>query len=260
MQNKKDCAPILIIGMHRSGTSMIVRILEELGLFMGRNKDENDEAWFFLKLNNWLLQISGGSWDHPDTIKYLLDNTEVVKLAEIYIQRLMHSPRVINYLGLAKYLRYHTPCNLDISWGWKDPRTTYTLPLWLDLFPDARVIHVYRNGVDVANSLMIRAKQHLQISKQWIKRMGLGHRIRNKPFPIFHSISFLTLDDGFRLWEKYTEKADLQAEMLPEDRTLSIRYEDFLEAPKSKIDILCEFCDLNSSDSFTCVGGAPRRD
>lgn len=245
MQNKTGRAPILIIGMHRSGTSMIVRILEELGLFMGQDKDVNDEAWFFLRLNDWLLQLSGGSWDHPDAIKYLLANAEVVKLTETYIHRLMHSPRVINYLGWMKYLRYRTPCNLDVPWGWKDPRTTYTLPIWLDLFPDAKVIHVYRNGVDVANSLMIRAKQHLKVSKQWIKKMGLGHRIRNKPFPIFHSIGFLTLDEGFRLWEKYMEKADLQLEMLPKDRTLSIRYEDFLEEPGPKIEILCEFCNID---------------
>lgn len=44
---KYNLSPILIIGMHRSGTSMITRKLESLGLFLGNEKDENDEAFFF---------------------------------------------------------------------------------------------------------------------------------------------------------------------------------------------------------------------
>ncbi len=51
--------PIIIVGMHRSGTSMISRILEELGIFMGKSKDANHKASFFHNLNNWLLQQSG---------------------------------------------------------------------------------------------------------------------------------------------------------------------------------------------------------
>ncbi|MBW1793701.1 MAG: sulfotransferase [Deltaproteobacteria bacterium] len=44
-------------------------------------------------------------------------------------------------------------------WGWKDPRTTLTLPLWLKLFPKARIIHVIRNGIDSALSLWRRCKK-----------------------------------------------------------------------------------------------------
>ena len=44
-------APIILLGMHRSGTSMIAGMLEELGLFMGNHKDRNNEAFLFMKLN-----------------------------------------------------------------------------------------------------------------------------------------------------------------------------------------------------------------
>ncbi|MCS5697200.1 sulfotransferase [Desulfofundulus thermocisternus] len=37
MENKVR-PPIIIIGMHRSGTNMLTRMLEELGLFVGERK------------------------------------------------------------------------------------------------------------------------------------------------------------------------------------------------------------------------------
>ena len=41
--------PIIIIGMHRSGTSMLSKILEDSDIFLGNNKDINNEALFFKK-------------------------------------------------------------------------------------------------------------------------------------------------------------------------------------------------------------------
>lgn len=243
MQNNSSCSPVIILGMHRSGTSMIATILEEFGLFMGKKKDINHEAVFFLNLNDWLLQQSGGAWDHPENISYLLDNTEVRALAVLYIRHLLNTPRVICYLGLRKYLRYRSPFNLKIPWGWKDPRNTYTLPLWLDLFPNAKVIHIYRNGVDVANSLMKRGQQELKAISQWMERLKWKHRFRNRPFPsIVSSVSCLSLKEGFRLWEAYTKRADSCITSLPKNRAISLKYETFIEKPISFIKALCEFC------------------
>ena len=47
--------PVIIIGMHRSGTSMLTRLLEKAGLFVGHEKENNWEAWFFPKINQWLF-------------------------------------------------------------------------------------------------------------------------------------------------------------------------------------------------------------
>jgi hypothetical protein len=52
-----------------------------------------------------------------------------------------------------------------MAWGWKDPRNSITLPVWLKLFPDARVIHIVRNGVDVAESLYRRQQRGFQEAK-----------------------------------------------------------------------------------------------
>ncbi len=71
--------PIIFTGMHRSGTSMIGRMLEELGLFVGLRKDENNEALFFQEMNEWLLHQCGASWDDPTQLReYFWRNEAVV--------------------------------------------------------------------------------------------------------------------------------------------------------------------------------------
>src|ERR1700685_2157824 len=153
-------SPIIIIGMHRSGTTMIARMLEAMGLFVGKKKESNHEALFFLRIDRWLFSQCGASWENPQPIYYLVENAEARAMTTDYIARyLLPSPRAISYLGLKKYLRYWTPANLRVPWGWKSPLSTYTLPLWLDIFPDAKVIHIYRPGVDVRNSLRARVQR-----------------------------------------------------------------------------------------------------
>ncbi len=40
---------VIVIGMHRSGTGMISRLVEEMGLFVGTEKDGNNKSLFFIK-------------------------------------------------------------------------------------------------------------------------------------------------------------------------------------------------------------------
>ncbi len=142
ISQKKPLAPVIIIGMHRSGTSMIAKMLEDLGLFSGVRKDRNHEAMFFQKLNDWIFRQCGTTWDHPASIQYLMDNRDVRAMVENYTRYTLQTPRSIGYLGWKRYTQYRNISHLDIPWGWKDPRNTYTLPIWMDLFPGARVIHI----------------------------------------------------------------------------------------------------------------------
>ena len=64
--------PILITGMHRSGTTLMVKLLRKLGYFPGHRLDSNLESTFFQRLNEWVLKRSGGAWDNPLPIKNLL--------------------------------------------------------------------------------------------------------------------------------------------------------------------------------------------
>ena len=47
--------------------------------------------------------------------------------------------------------------------GWKDPRNTFTLDLWLKLFPNAKIINIMRHPLDVSQSLLVRQNKLLEI-------------------------------------------------------------------------------------------------
>lgn len=235
--------PIIIIGMHRSGTSMISRFLEEAGLFQGMKKDPNNEAFFFLRVNEWILQQSGGTWDHPQTIERLLDDDELRLVMRRYLTRMLNSPHLIEYLGLRRYFKSPSALRIDFSWGWKDPRSTFTLPLWRDIFPEARVVHIARHGIDVANSLLARRQKGLPRLKAYVEKPKW--RFWWNPLrPDFLNVTRTrSIKHGFALWKTYMRKAnEMKAEL--GDKLHEVGYERYLEKPEASLRDLCAFCDI----------------
>lgn len=244
--------PLIVIGMHRSGTSMITKFLAQLGLFMGQDQTTNEESRFFVYTNRWLLRESGGGWDHPETVDSLVNDPAVRPLLVDFMRFAVNSPRVAMYLGWPGYIRNRSLYNLDFPWGWKDPRNTFTLPLWLDVFPRAKVLHIYRNGVDVANSLHVRGKTAIQkgqaLSHWKTPSNRLLYRIWPRVFPPFTTRN-MSLETGFKLWENYTQRADEMIVGLPSNRTLEICYEAFLEDPVPILQSLCNFTGLKATQA-----------
>jgi hypothetical protein len=244
-------SPIIIMGMHRSGTSMIAQILGALGLFTGKRKDQFHEAIFFHKINEWLLRQSASTWDYPDHFQDLLDHTELRALAVDYVRYLIGSPRVIGYTGLLNYLRRGGLAGMDTLWGWKDPRNTYTLPVWLEIFPGAKVIHIYRHGVDVANSL--RAREIRRLARDRVihdrrKRLRL-YWLQAKRYGFANSLRCFSLEGGFSLWEAYMSEAHHRVQLLG-NQAIEVRFEDFLFQPQPILKSLAQFCGLKAPDSL----------
>ncbi len=233
-------SPIIIIGMHRSGTTMLAKILEKLGLFVGVRLDENHEPLFFANLNNWLMRQCGAEWDHPEPFHCLTEAPDVQAWIVDRLNCFLHSPRVMFYLGVYRYLRWRTPFCLDHSWGWKEPRNTYTLPLWLELFPQAKVVHIYRHGVDVAQSLKVRAEKQFSASRAKTFYMDW---LKVRPPEATNTIRCLQLEGGFSLWEEYMAEARRHMGRLGE-QAIEIPYETLLENPAHWLDKLTEFCGL----------------
>lgn len=247
MPYQKPHPPVIIIGMHRSGTSMVSRALAAAGLFTGKMRDPNDEALFFMRLNRWLLRQAGGAWDRPEPIHDLWHNTEVRELTADYLRYAMTTPHVASYLGWGRYLRYRSPARLNVPWGWKDPRNTFTLPIWLDIFPEARVIHVYRHGVDVAASLRVREQRILASSIQLYKkrRKWNVYWLRLMRKGLMNSLPCLSLEGGLALWESYLEQGKAHVNRLG-GSAIEIRYEDFVAEPLETIATLADFCEITT--------------
>jgi hypothetical protein len=243
VREKAACPPVIVIGMHRSGTGMMTRALESLGLFVGNNKDENHEATFFQGINNWLLQQCGGSWDHPQPISHLLRNSEIRQRTGDYISRvLLKSPRAISFLGWMKYARYGDVARLNVPWGWKDPRNTFTLPLWLDLFPNARIVHIRRHGVDVANSLIRRGRAQSAAQKIYNSSRML-HWFRAKRGSFVASPRCDSVRGAYSLWEEYVHEAEKHVTTL-RYRAFEVSFEELTANPRAVIPDLCRFCGL----------------
>ncbi len=182
---------------------MVSNILQENGFFFGKRQEENSESIFHLSLNRFLLETSGATWDNPGGFWWMLDDPTGARdnvLKELI--RKNSGWRSVKFWGGGK--------NSSKFWGWKDPRMSITLPLWLDIYPNAKIIRIIRNGIDVANSLYVR-----EIKK--IKNCMNKRRT---------SFRCLTLEGAFSLWEEYLEFEERNLSSV--EKYLEIKYEDLL--------------------------------
>lgn len=254
-------APVIIIGMHRSGTTMIASMLRELGLFIGNDLEDNSESMFFINHNDWLFRQCGGAWDNPDAIKWLYKSPEILRLTDDYLRARIGGLPAFSYLGWQRYLAGANPLSgmKQEVWGWKDPRTTYTLPFWLRLFPNARVIHIYRHGVPVAASLRTREREHMKIAETNHKRRkAIGiYNVLPKKSGFIWSNRCLSLEGGFSLWEEYVTTA-MQAMDQIGSNGLTMKYEDFLATPSPKLLELARFCGLQTTERVEKIAALVR--
>lgn len=164
--------PVIILGMHRSGTSMLSRLLEQSGLFLGEEKDQNNESLFFQKINEWLFTQVNASWDCPENMNYI--DPQLTSLLEKSIRYLFSGDGRQQYLGKDNADKYRNITEIDFPWGWKDPRNIFTADIWKSIFPAARLIHICRNPVDVANSIRVRENLRFISIEEYVEASGPG--------------------------------------------------------------------------------------
>ena len=192
---------VCVLGMHRSGTSAITSLLEPIGVHLGPLEDLRDDTagdphgyWEHRGLkavSEDLLHRLGADWHRPPTL--LNGWTDARSLDDLRA----HARRVI-----AAHARGHA------LWGWKDPRTSITLPFWKPLLPDVRYVVCLRHPIEAARSLETR--------------------------------DALPLSRGLGLWLTYTASALINTAGEPR---LLLFYEDALADPAAAMDALAAFLD-----------------
>lgn len=175
-----------VMGMHRSGTSLTARLLNLAGMYLGEEDEmvpasANNAKGFWehrplLELNDEILAHFGGRWDCPP----------ILGCCALAAPRLEPLREKANAIVTASF-------DGQPHWGWKDPRTTLTLPFWQEILgePLGCVVCV-RNPLAVAASLQ-----------------------KADAMPVAHALA---------LWQFYTERALLNTR--PETRVI-VFYEDF---------------------------------
>ena len=201
--------PVCVLGFGRSGTSLTIRLLNLMGVDIGPVEDlvppteaENprgywEPAWM-LEINDEILAKLGTDWWHP-----LLAEPGWEHGSEFEPLRERARGLLADKFGSVPL------------WGWKEPRTTLTLPFWRDLIPNARYVICMRSPTDAISSLQRRPEPNLSI-RAW------GD-----------------------LWLEYTARA------LNETRgqsRLIIFYEDLLLYSSEEIARMASFLDLEPTD------------
>lgn len=241
--------PIIIIGMGRSGTTLMASLLWQMGLFLGDAFAEDLEARYFHGVNRTILKNAHGYWDNPAPMRYFLRNNAAVEETASCMERDLLSWRASQYLGMKRYLKYGSIQAFSIPWGWKDPQTVFTLPLWLRLFPRAKIIYVVRNGIDVASSLVKMEERVVERrrarSQRGFIRLKLQTRLGLYGFK--GSARSLTLDGAFSLWEEYVGQAEETLSNIGNPQRV-VKFEDLLVDPKTHLMDLREFCGLDTAE------------
>ncbi len=140
---------VVVLGMHRSGTSAATRLVNVLGpatcapgeMVRGPwNPSGHFESRTLMHLNNALLTQMGRTWWYPPPAG---DDYDAVA-ARITTTR-------------AQARRAFRRVHRSVPWVWKDPRTSVLLPFWRRVL-GARIVAVVvvRNPLEVARSMQSR--------------------------------------------------------------------------------------------------------
>ena len=138
----KSSEIILVMGMHRSGTSMVTNIITEAGYYCGEEDDlmhpsfENEKGYFervsIAQCNDIILQLAGGTWDNPPS----MDNIRQIRI-DPFLYSLLDC-----YRDKARSVL-------------KDPRMCLTFPVWERVIDQKiRMVYVKRNEDAVIKSLL----------------------------------------------------------------------------------------------------------
>jgi spore maturation protein CgeB len=138
----------MVLGMHRSGTSLVTKLLSLADFFVGEasalvrgdrwNRDGYFERWALCRLNERILNRCGGSWHDPPSERDIQDvalvsqfDSQIEWLLSVYKNR----------------LRYVI----------KDPRMCLTLPVWQRVLAEEfRIVLITRHPYATAASLYKR--------------------------------------------------------------------------------------------------------
>jgi hypothetical protein len=162
---------LLILGMHRSGTSCLAGALERCGLFLGnvrRTGVHNKKGYFELKIlqqvHDEILALNGVSWSAPKPVEYVGEYGSQIK-------------HIVNELTQQPYC------------GVKDPRILFLLDHWRQTAGEnCQLAGTFRHPVAVARSLSERNGFSLEEGLDiWIKYNAvLVEEHKKAAFPLIH--------------------------------------------------------------------------
>lgn len=177
---------VVVLGMHRSGTSLVAGICQKLGVSMGeyfRVGDESNPDGYFedldwRSLNKWIINAAGGTWYDPPSM----------------IETVVHTMRLTPIIHeLIMYKSRFDP------WGFKDPRTCLTARGLYRILPDPKFVVVRRPEEEIVESLKRRSikRGYHEPDNHWRALTALYNtqidRILGEPSIVYHEVQYNSL-------------------------------------------------------------------
>ncbi|HEY0832840.1 MAG TPA: hypothetical protein VGE72_02925 [Azospirillum sp.] len=180
---------LVVLGMHRSGTSALAGTFHKLGLDFGSNlmppEEGSNEMGFWehnsiVPIHERILRALDSHWSDPAALPVgWTERPEIQELAR----------------EIADVLRHDFARPGD--WGMKDPRMCRLLPLWLPLFA----------GVDARPVFVVTSRHPFEVARSLAKRDGMS------------------LDRSYELWYRHMAEAEAYSRGHPR---VFLRYEALL--------------------------------
>ena len=165
---------VVVAGFHRSGTSLLARLLHRAGLYIGDDligaMESNPFGHFedrsIVQLHDGILADNGLNWQVDRPFIPVITPRRWEEMETIVTERRVGHP----------------------LWGFKDPRVCLFLPEWASLMPDMKVTGIFRHPKDAVYSLRRRHMRELID--------GMGPRVVHRRF-------FEVPDLGLKMWLTY---------------------------------------------------------
>lgn len=167
---------VIVLGMHRSGTSALAGMLHDNGIVMGEHGDfhpppmrENPKGFFenrrFRTVNDQVVRTNG--------YKVKSFNPGIPPMKQVGVNGWEQMGHLIKYYN-DKYK----------AWGFKDPRTCLTLHHWLRAIRhaghEAHVLYITRDYMEVAQSMRNRGNKEKLGPNQFFSLAAMYNDIATK--------------------------------------------------------------------------------
>lgn len=189
----------IILGMHKSGTTLVSRILHETGINMISAFDPN------------------GSYDEGNQYERIvinnLNNDLLSSHSKYSLDIILRSPISVTAAQRQRMREFIEDCNNRYSdWGFKDPRTCLTYPVWAQVLPFHRIVVVFRSYTEVLSHYTSSWWRQVDLVRTWKALRAWTHHndhiikiIQNTPNPyvVLSYEALMTNTDEFDRLSKF---------------------------------------------------------
>lgn len=225
--------PVFIVGAPRSGTTMLQYILDDLpGLSMPTGESHFIIPLFRSQTAYADVAIPAGMHRllqtlHDFNAEFLDTDLHGVKFdVDVLTEAFMAEGRSSVRDVITGIFEHNARGMGKTRWGDKTPYYALHLDKLTEWWPDAKIIHLVRDGRDVALSLFGRK----------------------------HDFSAYNIYYAAQYWQKYVDVCRKQSRSLPAGQYLEIRYEDVLNDQDAALRTVCDFLGESFPDTRPMSG------